>query len=314
MRALDLVGTYDLDPNRVADIIFTEFQQAPSDLSFMPLLQSFNSSLFPHLLGFKFQHTTEKCQSLCEVSARCIKAGLFSLDSLWGYLRPEDLHRCYTEYECLAQVVKRSLDVVIINADTSAKDKDLLRLFQKDFNNQKLGLLTELIRVNHWECIEEMLVRFQDKLILCSYPGMTDALCQLVEWVIDPVYQGLPEPLPTTNKTALFPCGTLKQATNMQEVQEFLVKVLPILGIYIGAMEDTYAKVCKTLQHLEDKDFVINMLNIYIFPALSLAGVNVVKILWATMQDFPYNLRYHLYRSWKNYSQGIVMVKQSQTV
>lgn len=314
MSALNLIGTFDLDPSRVIDIVITVFQQNPSDHSFLPLLVSFDSSLFPHIFGFKFKNILEKCQSLCEVAALCIKAGLFSVENLWGYLKPGSLHICFVEHEELAQTVKRSLDVIVINSDTSSKEKDMAKLFAEDLNNQKLGLVTELIKVNHWDYSQEILNRFQGKLVMTSYPGLIEALCQMIEWVIDPVYQDLPKPLPTTNKIREFPKGCMKQLTSLSEVSGFLSKILPIIEIYIGASEDTFIKVCKVLQHLDDKTFVIYVLEHFLLPGLSLAGANVVKILWTTLQDLNYNARYQLYRCWKTYNKGIVLVKQSQTV
>ena len=149
MQALNLIGTFDLDPNRVVDIILTVFRKNPSDNSFLQVLKAMDSSVLAHILGFKFQNTTEKCQSLCEVTAKCIKHELLELKSLWGYLKPDDLHKAFLEHEALAQSIKRSLDIVVINSDASAKDRDMQKLFQKDNNNQKLGLLTELIKLNY---------------------------------------------------------------------------------------------------------------------------------------------------------------------
>jgi THO complex subunit 2 N-terminus len=313
-QALDIIGTYDLDPNRTMDLILTVFEKNTWDLTFIDLLLQLKTKVLPHILGFKFQNTLDKCKSLCEVAAHCIRLELLTIDSLWGYLKPEDFYKSYQEHENLVQSVKRSLDVVVINSDNSTKDKDLNKLMQNDNNNQKLGLLTQLIKLNYWDKVKEVLNRFEGKIVLCSYPDLIEALCQMLEWVIDPVYQDLPKPLPTTNKTLMFPPGSLVQLTCASQLQPFFLEILPIIGVYIGYSDDTYDKVCKCLQHCEDKKFVLAMLNKYIIPALSLAGSNIVKSLWTAIQDFNYQLRYEMYLSWKKYNKGLIIVKQSLTV
>ena len=82
LLALELIGAYDLDPNRVADIVITVFEKNTSDLSYLELLKALDSKVIKHVFGFKFLNTSEKCASLCEVAAHCIKAELLELNSL----------------------------------------------------------------------------------------------------------------------------------------------------------------------------------------------------------------------------------------
>ena len=96
-------------------------------------------------------------------------------------MKPENFYKAFQEYNSLAHAVKRYLDVVVLNSESSAKEKDLKKLLGQDNNNQKLGLLTELIKLNCWECVKPILNRFEGKVVLNSYPGMVEALCGLLE-------------------------------------------------------------------------------------------------------------------------------------
>ena len=296
----------------MADIIFSVFEKNSWDLTFIKILSSLKSVLLHHILGFRFENT-EKCQNLCEVAAQCIKYGLITLESIWCYLKPCDLFKTYQEHEKLAQAVKRSFDVVVINSDSSNKDKDLNKLFQKDPNNQKLGVITELLRANHWESAKEVLDRFTEKINFTSYPGMVETFCELIEWVVDPVYQDQ-KSFPSCGKVLSFPEGSLKQVKSVDQLQSFFEEILPKIGIYIGFSENTHQKVSKLLTLCENKEFAFSMRNDFIFPSLSFSGPSAIKTVWTSIQDLHYSKRYCLYYSWKNCSQGLIMVKQSITV
>lgn len=51
---LSLIGYFDMDPNRVMDIVLDAFEQQPANLSFVALLKHFPVRNIVHVLGFKF--------------------------------------------------------------------------------------------------------------------------------------------------------------------------------------------------------------------------------------------------------------------
>lgn len=51
---LSLIGYFDMDPNRVLDIVLDAFEQQPANLSFVALLKHFPVRNIVHVLGFKF--------------------------------------------------------------------------------------------------------------------------------------------------------------------------------------------------------------------------------------------------------------------
>lgn len=54
-----LIGYFDLDPIRLADIVLDAFAADPKNLAFLELMQLFPQGSLPHILGFKFKLAAE---------------------------------------------------------------------------------------------------------------------------------------------------------------------------------------------------------------------------------------------------------------
>ena len=86
-----VVGCFDLDPNRVLDIILESFECRPEYCDFfIPLLSGYISdkATMCHILGHKFHfyHQTQDSltpESLYHVAALLIRHGLIELDMLY---------------------------------------------------------------------------------------------------------------------------------------------------------------------------------------------------------------------------------------
>lgn len=94
-----LIGYFDLDPNRVFDIILDAFEHEPENACFLQLLTHFNKNNACQIIGFKFQHygslkqgekAIETPRQLYLVAATLIKHRFFSLKDLYPYLQPFD--------------------------------------------------------------------------------------------------------------------------------------------------------------------------------------------------------------------------------
>lgn len=306
----DFIGEFDLDPNRVLDLLIMAFGENENSEIF-ETIKKFKPCLITQVVGFAF---CEKrgTKELCMVTARLIKEGVFSLQDVWGYMKPENLQDCYQEYQKVAQSVKRSLNVVVINADVSQRDQELESLEVQSYSNQKLTLLIELVKLNCWTEAYKIFKRFEGKLILSSVPGAVQVLCDFLEWVMDPVLQDLSKP--STEDQKKFPAGSMVQITSASKLREFLSDYLPILGVFIGYSEQTYCKVCQFLQGCEDSDYVLNLMEKILIPAFCFAGNEAVKALWFAIKDFSYVKRFALYDKWLHYGEGLVSVKQCLTV
>ena len=49
-----LIGYFDLDPNRLADVALDGFASQPDNLAYLELMQLFPPDALPQILGFKF--------------------------------------------------------------------------------------------------------------------------------------------------------------------------------------------------------------------------------------------------------------------
>lgn len=306
----DFIGGYDLDPNRVLDLLILAYGKN-EDLEIFKAIKSFKPSLITQILGFAF--TENQCSlELCAVTAKLIKEHIFTVEDIWGYMKPQNLSDSFQDYQKIVQSIRRSLNIVVINADVSQRDKDLATLEHQDYSNQKLSLLTELIKQNCWTEAQKIFKRFEGKIVLSSVPGAVQALCDFLEWVMDPVLQDLAKP--NNEEIKKFPPGSMTQIVSAAKLREFLSEFLPILGVYIGYSEQTYSKVCRFLQGCEDPEYVLGLMERILLPAFSFAGNEAVRSLWFAIKDFSYVKRFGLYDKWLHYSEGLVAVRQSLTV
>lgn len=51
-----LIGYFELDPNRVLDLVLETLEAVPSCAGSRELVSLFNPNYIPHILGFKFQY------------------------------------------------------------------------------------------------------------------------------------------------------------------------------------------------------------------------------------------------------------------
>eukprot|EP01034_Spumella_vulgaris_P042821 gene42821-53131_t len=67
-----IVGQFDLDPNRVLDVVLDVFEQNPLNLSFVSVLEQFKRETIVHMLGFKFTfyHENNEFMNIVEEPAK----------------------------------------------------------------------------------------------------------------------------------------------------------------------------------------------------------------------------------------------------
>lgn len=104
---LAIIGQFDLEPNRVMDIVLDCFEQQPSNVSFVALLKHFKPAYIVHVLGFKFRLYQSRMAvdgvssssptpplyevvppSLTLLAATLVAQHLVELDALLPYLTP----------------------------------------------------------------------------------------------------------------------------------------------------------------------------------------------------------------------------------
>ncbi|KAG8229793.1 hypothetical protein J437_LFUL005874 [Ladona fulva] len=123
-----LIGCFNLDPNRVLDVILESFECRPDQYQFfIPLLQSYmcDPKILCEVLGFKYcfyQTNTEEPtpESLYIVTALMLQHEVIMLDDIYCWLTPHDsvIQKMWEEEMAAAQEYVRKLNII------STKDKD----------------------------------------------------------------------------------------------------------------------------------------------------------------------------------------------
>lgn len=101
-RRLSMIaGSFDLDPNRVADILFEVLESAPTHGTLYHALPLIKAANLPHLLGLKLQLAANppeaaadsqptSTEGLARVACEMIARGHLTLPQIYPYLTPED--------------------------------------------------------------------------------------------------------------------------------------------------------------------------------------------------------------------------------
>lgn len=128
MRISCLIGVFELDPNRVLDLLLDAWQAAPSNPAFVPLLDDFNSDALVHILGFKFtQQGVSPSPALFDVAARLIATGRLTLEAMLGHLMADggDLAAALERAKSKLQVAVDAIGVA--NLTQTAEEREKVR-------------------------------------------------------------------------------------------------------------------------------------------------------------------------------------------
>ncbi|XP_043721403.1 THO complex subunit 2 [Telopea speciosissima] len=173
-----LIGHFDLDPNRVFDIVMECFELQPNNNVFLDLIPIFPKSHASQVLGFKFQYYQRMDVNspvpfgLYRLAAMLVKEEFIDLDSIYAHLLPKD-EEAFENYDAFS--VKRfdeANKIGKINLAATGKDLmddekqgdvtiDLFAALDMESeavkerspemeNNQSLGLLSGLLSVDDW--------------------------------------------------------------------------------------------------------------------------------------------------------------------
>ncbi|XP_021843215.1 THO complex subunit 2 isoform X2 [Spinacia oleracea] len=210
-----LIGHFDLDPNRVFDIVMECFEMHPHNRLFLDLIPIFPKSHASQILGFKFQYYQRiEVQDplpfgLYQLAAVLVKEDLVDLDSIYAHLIPKDEEA----FETFNVVSTRRLDEAnkIGKINLAATGKDLMDDEKQadvtvdlyaalDLENlavnesvleledcQTLGLLTGFLRVDDWYHANILFERLSP-LTPVAYAQICDGLFRLIGRSISSAY------------------------------------------------------------------------------------------------------------------------------
>ncbi|XVE74551.1 hypothetical protein DITRI_Ditri12bG0026000 [Diplodiscus trichospermus] len=173
-----LIGHFDLDPNRVFDIVLECYELQPDNNAFLQLIPIFPKSHASQILGFKFQYyqrmevNTPTPFGLYKLTALLVKEEFIDLDSIYAHLLPKD-DEAFEHYNGFS--AKRldeankigKINLAAIGKDLMEDEKqgdvtiDLFAALDMETeavterspeleNNQTLGLLTGFLSVDDW--------------------------------------------------------------------------------------------------------------------------------------------------------------------
>uniref|UniRef100_A0A8B9XET8 THO complex subunit 2 n=1 Tax=Bos mutus grunniens TaxID=30521 RepID=A0A8B9XET8_BOSMU len=348
-----LIGCFNLDPNRVLDVILEVFECRPEqDDFFISLLESYMSMCEPqtlcHILGFKFKFyqepNGETPSSLYRVAAVLLQFNLIDLDDLYVHLLPAD--NCIMDEHkreiVEAKQIVRKLTMVVLSSDKidereKEKEKEEEKV-EKPPDNQKLGLLEALLKIGDWQHAQSIMDQ-TPPYYAASHKLIALAICKLIHITIEPLYRkvGIPKGAKGSPVSALQNKRAPKQAESFEDLRRDVFNMFCYLGPHLSHDPILFAKVVRIGKSFmkefqsdgrkqEDKEktevilsCLLSITDQVLLPSLSLMDCNACmsEELWGMFKTFPYQHRYRLYGQWKNetYNSHPLLVKvKAQTI
>ncbi|XP_016044124.1 THO complex subunit 2 isoform X5 [Erinaceus europaeus] len=348
-----LIGCFNLDPNRVLDVILEVFECRPEhDDFFISLLESYMSMCEPqtlcHILGFKFKFyqepNGETPSSLYRVAAVLLQFNLIDLDDLYVHLLPAD--SCIMDEHkreiVEAKQIVRKLTMVVLSSEKidereREKEKEEEKV-EKPPDNQKLGLLEALLKIGDWQHAQNIMDQMPP-YYAASHKLIALAICKLIHISIEPLYRrvGVPKGAKGSPVNALPNKKAPKQAETFEDLRRDVFNMFCYLGPHLSHDPILFAKVVRIGKSFmkefqsdgskqEDKEktevilsCLLSITDQVLLPSLSLMDCNACmsEELWGMFKTFPYQHRYRLYGQWKNetYNSHPLLVKvKAQTI
>jgi len=329
----NLIGCFNLDPNRVLDLILESMEvRAEEHHFYTSLLHLFpcQPQTLTELLGFRMKSATDLTdkKGVLRCMALLVQAGVLGLEEVYAWLSPADslMHKEYLDMEEASKELVRKANVI----STKDKDKDKEKIEEKEDemrerefydenrynNNLKVHFCIALLEIGDWENYAKISARFSEYYI-ASIPIVNSAIAALCHSTIEPHYRSVCElPAraggrvipPLSNPYAVSRCLTLADVT------ERLLPMACALGPYIARHPSLMVKLLRVarvaLDSQEgkvqvDKEFYYEFFNVLdeaLLPGLSMLVCNpcMAEEIWDTIKLYPYAHRFKLYGNWKN--------------
>uniref|UniRef100_G1QFK8 THO complex subunit 2 n=1 Tax=Myotis lucifugus TaxID=59463 RepID=G1QFK8_MYOLU len=320
-----LIGCFNLDPNRVLDVILEVFECRPEyNDFFISLLESYMSMCEPltlcHILGFKFKFyqepNGETPSSLYRVAAVLLQVNLIDLNDLYVHLLPAD--NCimdeYKREMVEAKEIVRKLTIVVLSSekiDKQEKEKEKEEeKVEKPPDNQKLGLLEALLKIGDWQHAQNIMDQMPP-YYAASHKLIALAICKLIHITIEPLYRrvGVPKGAKGSPVNALQNKRAPKQAESFEDLRTDVFNMFCYLGPHLSRDPILFAKVVRIGKSFmkefqsdgrkqEDKEkmevilsCLLGITDQVLLPSLSLMDCNACmsEELWGMFKTFPYH-------------------------
>ncbi|CAF3650930.1 unnamed protein product [Rotaria sp. Silwood1] len=307
-RLMALIGYFDIDPNRMLDLVIESFEYhleyTKIYVNLLNLLH-FDKITLCQLIGFKFQQyqlQDETADSLYLLAAQLISNNIIELEDLLPHLYPliTDFSDNYIKEIEHVRTSKKSL--------TSSKDSNTIKT-----NNQLLHFIQALLYVGD---LEHILILFNNlpRWSCTSYREINILLTKIIAYMIDPFYKSNSDlhmcflQYELNNPLNLNICPrNLNLIKNWNEFRENIYPLLLHLGPYCQdrLLYMQLTRLCtniikKPIITDEQQEDIILLIDEVLLPSLSLLDVNscLAIELWSLMKLFPFDIRYGLYGQW----------------
>ncbi|VAH85573.1 unnamed protein product [Triticum turgidum subsp. durum] len=280
-----LIGHFDLDPNRVFDIVLECFELYPDNSIFYQLIPLFPKSHAAQILGFKFQYyqqldvNSPVPSGLFRIAALLVKSGLIDLDNLYAHLLPNDDEA----FEHFGSFVSRKIDEAtkIGKINLAATGKDLMDEEKQEITidlytalemendiiderapeiekNQKLGLLLGFLSVHDWDHAQLLFERLA-QLNPVEHVEICDALFRIVEKTISSAYSTYCQThhkITRNINTHMLDASSVSSPSYLVDLPKEFFQMLAACGPYLHRDTQLFQKVCRVLKvyHASSKE------------------------------------------------------------
>nr|KYP61495.1 THO complex subunit 2 [Cajanus cajan] len=276
-----LIGHFDLDPNRVFDIVLECFELQPDDGVFVELIPIFPKSHASQILGFKFQYyqrmevNSPVPFGLYRLTALLVKQDFIDLDSIYTHLLPKD-DEAFEHYNTFSSKrLDEANKIGRINLAATGKDLmddekqgdvniDLFAALDMETdaieerttelqNSQTLGLLTGFLSVDDWYHARLLFERLSP-LNAVEHIQICDSLFRLIEKSMSSAYDvirqtHLQNPGSSTGgSTDVMDVDNSSGHDSFIDLPKDLFQMLACTGPYLYRDTVLLQKVCRVLR------------------------------------------------------------------
>uniref|UniRef100_A0A3Q3KHK3 THO complex subunit 2 n=1 Tax=Monopterus albus TaxID=43700 RepID=A0A3Q3KHK3_MONAL len=279
-----LIGCFNLDPNRVLDIILEVYEsRSDQDEFFLSLIESYMCEPLTlcHILGFKFKFyqepNEETPKSLYHIAAALLHHNLIELEDLY-------VHQ------------------IIQNLWTVTELWLFFFLCPQPPDNQKLGLLEALLRIGDWPHAQSIMDQMPS-FYATSHKTIALALCQLLHLTVEPLYRraGVPKGARGCIMRPLRNTRAPRPAESFEDLRRDTFSMLCYLGPHLSHDPILFAKIVRLGKAFMKEETLLScFLSIadqVLLPSLSLMECNACmsEELWGLFKLFPYQHSFFLF-------------------
>ena len=328
------VGMFDLDPNKVQDIILHLLEEDLSrSIVLIPLLKIFPNQFLAPILGMRLKYYVRnslnffifnlisffgkfekkyKIGNLCTLVAKLIGEGLMEVQKIYPYFLPkEEEIVCNLELE---RKKKEELSRPVLSLPDSGeaekKKEDNSEEWKKTC--QTFGVLIALFQEANFPEAKKLLIHCRVKnLDPLSYGPIVSAYCSELHHMVNPLYSKVHQQYKVeyNNEQPKESPFFRPKIQVLDDIVGTLLPELEVLGIYLHQDAVLFTKLCRIISHwieerkeVLDKNTIQNILSAILLPALCLfdSMPGLCYELWQILSKIPYDQRYLIYSRWKN--------------